>query len=266
MRSPGLLKKLFPILFLYLVFSLFLFFIREPASADSFYPNAGVDTTDEAPTVPFGCSQTILNYEWDELGDGDTIGFVVPAFKYGLSSRLDAGVQVPYAFGDSTKQLPDGFADLQMGFKYLWTPLAKNHLWVSTVIGLKPVTASSENGLGNGVCDFSFHFIASCDMPRWRHHLNFGYNLFGRMPSFSRNTVPYVKYKIDQKTSPVLVCSLEFYGQKSPNEEVFDSPFQTAFKTSWRLNSNLTFDAGIAFGLNPQSPLRRYLFGLTLEN
>lgn len=244
----------------------FFFFIREPASADSFYPNAGVDTTDEAPTVPAGHSKAILNYEWDELGDGDTIGFFVPAFKYGLSSRLDVGVQVPYSFGDSTKTLPDGFADLQMGFKYMWTPLAENHVWVATVLGMKPATASSEKGLGNGACDYCFHVIATYEMPRWCHHLNFGYNLFGNMPSFSRDTVPYFKYKIDQKTSPVLVCSLEFYGQQSPNEEVFGSPFQTTLKTSWRLNSSLTFDAGIAFGLNYESPLRRYLFGLTLEN
>lgn len=237
-----------------------------PVSADSFYPNAGVDTTDEAPTVPAGHSQLILNYERDENDDGGSIGFFGPGFKYGLTPRLDAGFQIPYSFGDSSGVIPDGCADLQMGLKYLFTSLAEGHLWVSAVLGVKPATASEENGLGNGACDYSFHLVASYRKYRWRHHLNLGYNLFGRMPSYSRSTVPYFKYKVDNETSPVLTCSLEFYGQQSPNAEMVSSPFQTTLKTSWQLSDHVVFDVGMAFGLNSESPLRRYLFGLTCEN
>ena len=195
--------------------------------ADSFYPNAGIDTTDEALTVPFHHSQWLLNLEWDRLWDLPFTQILTPAFKYGISDRLDFGIQFPYTtFLGQSPQL-SGFNDWALGIKYLWTPLKENHLWFSTIFGVKPQSADFNNNLGTGSTDFSFHFAATFEQGKWCNHLNYGYNFLGKSPVLSRQSHAYYKYKLDYETSPQWNFSGEIYGERSANLDLSGSPLQT---------------------------------------
>ncbi|MCL5037306.1 MAG: transporter [Chloroflexi bacterium] len=237
-----------------------------PAFADSFYPNSGVDTTDEVFTVPYRHSETFMNFESDELGDGTKASSGLIAFKYGILKRMDFGVQLPYNFQLKNSGGYSGPEDVQFGIKYLCTPPEENHLLASAIFGVKPQTGNVDKALGTGTTDYSFHLALSYLENKWKHHLNYGYNLWGRLPGVPRASTPYYKYKMDYDASERLSYSLEFYGSKSPNLDYYGSPLQTTIKVSYYLRENLCFDAGLAFGLNQDAPVRRYLFGICLSN
>lgn len=240
-------------------------FLSLPCSADSFYPNAGVDTTDEAATVELNHRQWLLDYEWDFEPFGEYWETAYLGYKQGLTNRLDFGIELPYSMMLGFDSAASGFDDIGLGVKYLWTPLKEKHILCATVFSMQPASSISNSAFSDGTCDYSLHMVASYEHERWRHHLNLGETVWGAIPDIPRSPTTYYKFKADYQFSPQWSLSGEVYGETSPNVDFYPSPFQTTVKTSWQLNDHVTLDFGIAFGLNPDSPVRRYLFGLTIE-
>jgi len=232
--------------------------------ADSFYPNAGVDTTDEAETVPYHHGQVLLNSELDRPIAQPFYQMTTLAFKYGLSPRLDFGLQLPYTDYWNSSPYVSGFNDLQGGFKYLWTPnLEENRLLVSTIFSLKPDTADYKDDLGNGATDCALELVVTHRLGRWAEHFNYGYNFLGTSPDTPRPNHPYYKFKIDRECSQAFSLSAEIYGEDNADNDFNENTLQSTVKFTYALSSNLSLDYGMAWGLNGRTPLRRNLFGFT---
>lgn len=206
-----------------------------------------------------------MNYEWDELPDGPSVGIPSFSYKYGLSDRLDAGVQFPYIFSIDGMNRFSGIDDFECGFKYLWMPLKKEHIWVSTIFSAKAATAPVDDIRGNGATDYAAHLAMTYESGRWTNSLNYGYNLWGDIPDEPRAATPFYRYEITYQCSSAWSLSAEVYGQKSPNQDFYGSPLQATFKTTLQLARNFSLDIGLAKGLNNDSPQRRYLIGITCD-
>ena len=234
-----------------------------PLGADSFYPNAGVDTTDEAETIPDHHGQWLLNSEVDRQPDQPFYQLTTLDFKYGFSPRWDIGIQQPYtAYWGSGNA--SGFNDFMGGLKYLWTPkLEEGRIIFSTVASIKLNTANLQEGLGNGVTDIAVHAIATHRWEKWAEHLNYGYNFLGKAPGVSRSNHPYYKFKVDRELSPCLDGSAEIYGEDNADLNFNQNTLQATVKFTCSLSDTFSLDYGMAWGLNNSSPIRRNLFGLT---
>ncbi|MDQ7823632.1 MAG: hypothetical protein RDV48_12605 [Candidatus Eremiobacteraeota bacterium] len=259
---PAAKKRLF--LLGFLCGAVFLLMTAGCLYADSYYPNSGVDTTDDAfPLTPHS-TQWMIDYEWDQYIDASPMGMPVFEWKYGISDRLDCGIQVPYLMAPCAQ--PDsvyGFTDIGFGFKYLWTPVKPGRIMVATIASCKPQTTDSESYLGSGATDYDAHLVLSYVKEPFRYHLNYGYTFWGELPGIPQVPSPFYKAKIDYTMSPQFSWSAEVYGEDSQNPDFFLSTLQSTIKTTWQVNSKLALDFGMAFGLNTQSPLRRYLFSIT---
>jgi hypothetical protein len=237
-----------------------------PARADSYYPNSGVDVTDDAATVKKNHYQLLFETEWDEMVPPPSEGLSSFAVKYGLTDNLDMGILLPYTFITDPVQPLYGFSDLQLGFKYFWTPHREKGLLVSTVASMKAATADPVSGLGTGSCDYAAHMVFSLEGEKWKYHLNYGYTFWGELPGIPRASTPYYRFKVDYEPSEQWSLSSEVYGENSPNPDYFGAPLSSTVKATWQLNETLSLDFGVAFGLNPDAPVRRYLFSLTYEH
>jgi hypothetical protein len=237
----------------------------EPAFADSFYPNAGVDSTDQADTVPHRHPQWLFNAEWDESRGAPFAGSASIAYKYGLSENMDFGIQFPYIISTDQNFVPTGLTDLGAGVKYRWTPDRDEIAALSTAVGIKPSVCDVGRGLSNGTTDISVHMGFSYAPRKIGHHLNYGWTLPGGIPDLPRNPSNYYKYQIAYECSEKCAIAWEVYGETTPNPDLFGDTLQTTVKTSLAIGKNLTLDLGVAFGLNNNSPPHRYLIGLTLD-
>lgn len=243
-----------------------IFFSSKSAYSDSFYPNAGVDTTDSAYTVPAKHFQSWLYYEWGEFLQLPSAGFSNLNFKYGISDRMDVAISLPYTIILDKNNELYGFNDSVFGFKYLWTPVRERNIILATSFGFKPGMVSAASDLGEGVFDMSGHIAVSYQVNKITHSMNLGYTFWGSQPDVSMKPTPYYKYSIAYQPSVKWGLTSEIYGENDYNFSPVFSPLQTTIKTSYQLNEQLTFDLGMAFGLNSDSPLRRYLFCLTYSN
>jgi hypothetical protein len=238
---------------------------RGAVLADSYYPNSGVDVTDDARTTAKGHSQLMLNYEWDEMSDFPSFGVPVFAFKYGVTDRLDVGIQFPYSYNIDSNSKIAGLDDFEFGFKYMLTPLKEKHILVSAILSAKPATAVKNDLLGNGVTDYAAHLAATYENARWTNTLNFGYNAWGAIPDVPRFMTPFYRYEIQYQCSRSFQLGAEVYGQQSPNTDFYGSPLQTTLKATVQMGKGFSLDIGLAKGLNGDSPVRRYLIALTRD-
>jgi hypothetical protein len=235
------------------------------AYADSYYPNSGVDVTDDARTIEKNHSQWILNYEWDEFNEGPSVGIPTFGYKYGLSDRFDIGIQFPYIFSLDSVNRFSGIDDFECGFKYLWTPPKEGHVWVSSIFSAKAATAPTDTFRGNGVTDYAAHLAITYESGRWTNNLNYGYNFWGNIPDVPRAATPFYRCEITYQCSPTWSLSAEVYGQRSPNEDFYGSPLQATLKTTLQVSKSFGLDIGIAKGLNGDAPVRRYLLGIAYD-
>jgi hypothetical protein len=247
------------VVFLFLLF--FCFFYASTSFADSFYPNAGVDTTDGAATIPFRHSQWLLNTEWDEFRDTPRSTVTYLAFLYGFAENMDLGIQLPYTDIFKRTVADRSLNDVQFGMKYRFTPEKDGKILVSTILSAKPPTSGPINDVNNGVWDFSAHLVGTYQVNKWAYNANYGYSFWGNIPDNPRKPSPYYKFEGTYNFSDKYSLSGEIYGQKGPDV----SPLQTTIKTSYQIRPSLTLDVGIALGLNNDAPVRRYLMGLTWD-
>lgn len=237
-----------------------------PASADSFYPNAGVDITDEATPLELHHYQILYDYEHDEFRGQAPLGIHAVAVKYGVTRNFDMGIQLPYTITFEDISRLSGYNDLSFGFKYLITPLGQKRIMASVIGSMKVYNADFEKELSDGATDYSLHMAFTYELEKWKYHLNYGYTFWGSIPGYEVKPSPYYRFKTDYISSDQWSFSAELYGSGSPNLDYAGAPMQTTVKTTWQMNSSLSFDAGMAFGVNTDAPIRRYLFSITYEH
>lgn len=247
--------------FLVIIFLSVLLLLPGISSADSFYPNSGVDTTDEAYTISLHHGQCILNTEWDCFADAPSSTATFLAIKYGIAENLDIGIQLPYTDIFEKDDVNRGFNDAQFGLKYRFTPPMEKRILLAAIISAKPATFGPINDQNNGVLDFSSHLIGTYKINKWQYNANYGYSFWGNIPDNTRKPSPFYKLETTYNCSENYSLSGEVYGQKGP----YVSPLQATIKMSYQFRPQLTLDLGIASGLNNDAPLRRYLMGLTWD-
>ncbi|GEM_PF-1747771 len=259
-------KTLQQILFFFITMSAAWMLLAHPACADSFYPNAGVDVTDEATPLELHHYQIMFDYEHDELIDIAPVGIPVIAVKYGLARNFDVGVQLPYTVDFEDLRGLSGYNDFSFGFKYLITPIGESRIMAAVIGSMKIYNADYSKNLSDGATDYSLHMAFTYELEKWKYHLNYGYTFWGSIPEFELKPSPYYRFKTDYISSDQWSFSSELYGAASPNINYIGAPMQTTTKTTWQMNKYLSFDVGMAFGLNADAPIRRYLFSITYEH
>jgi hypothetical protein len=245
---------------------MFVILLLNQVSADSFYPNAGVDVTDEATPLELHHYQLLFNYEHDEFNYVAPLGIPEISVKYGVTRNFDVGIQLPYMIDYQDINGLSGYGDVSFGFKYLLTPLGEKRLLASLIGSMKVYSADFSKELSDGATDYSIHAAFSYEMEKWKYHLNYGYTFWGSIPGYDTKPSPYYRFKTDYVSSEQWSFSAELYGTGSPNLDYIGAPMQSTVKTTWQVNDSLSFDLGMAFGLNPDAPVRRYLFSITYEH
>ncbi len=239
------------------------------AFADSFYPNSGIDVTDEADTVSAGHSELFFESDYNQERNNSTSGNLSAGFKCGLSNSLDVGIQLPYSLLlDSRAGNASGFNDIQFGLKYKLNSANLNHIQVATAVGVKPPSASLDNNLGNGVFDLSGQIDVSYYTKQFKHHLNYGYNWLEPVAGTPRRNHSFYKYKLDYEPSEESRWSYatEIFGEQNEDPTASTDPLSIKVITQLRSNENLTFNFGVSFGLTNADPTRRYLFGVIFDH
>ena len=220
---------------------------------------------------------------WEVNSDAEFFRTVL-SLSYGLTDRLETGLQVPFLGWDGNlgvrhqainwfaeKNIDSGLSDIIINLKYAWLK-EKNSPWgLSSNLLVKIPSGDKGNYLGDGETEYGFNNILSYYARRFNIHLNLGYTFLGEMDCFAE------KVKLDDIFSYGLALNIplpknfalvaQVYGNQKPFprtgiDVMDDNPLEMATGIKWEKNG-LELQLAGAVGLSDSSPDSVGLFSLS---
>jgi len=234
------------------------------ACAQSFCPGSGINEIPGPETIPARTCQIFSNYSWSEYTgslNSQSNGNVSIGAIYGVSDRITVGIVLPYSFVPGGNSTTRGLNDIDFGFQYYMTGIGDVKLGSS--FGVRPATACNNGVVSNGTTDYSAELILGADVKKFNFRAYYGQNFWGDIPGIPRASSPYYGFAARYTPSRYFVIGTEIFGRQSPNVSYSPTATSADLWTRTFFGPSFSLDLGMSFGLNPQTPVRQYLVGLT---
>ncbi|MBN3039422.1 MAG: transporter [Candidatus Omnitrophica bacterium] len=219
-------------------------------------------STDDAGTVEKGHFEAEAGFEYvDDADDEYNLGFCM---KYGLFSRLDIGVEVPYHFIEvSNGDDVDGIGDVSISAKLNVLEEKENIPALAISYSFKTETGDEEKGLSSGEVDHAINAILTKELGKVVGHLNLGYTYVGLAEDENDDVFSYaiaLEYPVNERLNLVG----ELTGETNFDGEFDDNPFAGLVGFNYALSDIITFDLGFGWGISDASADFLVTSGLTL--
>jgi len=207
-------------------------------------------TTDDSETVEKGKFELEIGYDWIKNIDKTKSQEIGLSLKGGVTDWMDLGISLPYCIKEADQDVNE-WGKLEIGAKFSLLKEKENTPGLAfTVSG----TVSPDEGDKR----YGLNLILSKNFEKLTTHLNLGiYSL--KTVDKNENILTYsgaIEYSIAEK--------LNFVGEiVGESNEV--SPFEILIGINYAFSENFTYDIGISFGLNDDTPDWRITTGITLN-
>ncbi|RMH74898.1 MAG: hypothetical protein D6681_22660 [Calditrichaeota bacterium] len=215
--------------------------------------------TEDAAVAGKGVVQ--IEFSWDVFhyphALTDHTPLLVPI--YGLTSRLDVMLDIPYTF----RQTPEGnrlhgWNDVVVSAKYLIVSGSRRLPALATLVSLKTRTGDERQGLGSGALDGAVILAATYTHRRWTGHGMLGWILVG-------NDADQVSLGAagEYRISPTLSAVAELTADQSPGQ-LRQGVFSAMFGLYYTLSPRAVLDLGIRRGIDNHRPIWHLTVGTSL--
>lgn len=219
-------------------------------------------SSDDAGTVEQGHLEIEAGYEYaDDTDDEYNLGFCL---KYGLFSRLDVGVEVPYHFIDVAEDEDvDGIGDVVLGTKLGILEEKEGFPAFSVSYSLKTESGDEEKGLSSGEIDHSINAILSKELGKAVGHLNLGYTYLG-LPDDENDDIFTYGLALEFPLNDRFTIVGELTGETNFDDDFDDNPFSGLAGFNYALSDIVRVDLGFGWGISEASADFLVTTGLTL--
>ncbi len=220
-----------------------------------------------ASTTQCGVLESDYGFLSQPLGAGVSQRMLVTSLRYGLTPKLDLrwGLTDHIWQSGGSSRAVQGAGDQWLGFRYRLHEQGRVSPAMAVLYAGKAPTANPAKGLGSGVADHEFVFIASRDLGKSHFDFNVAGNIVGvpRTPVHGKSHDGAAQFGL-ALTRPVtkrLSGIFESYGGAQPGTpDRFGAGFAGV---TYTLRPQLVLDAAYARTYTAGSPRQQVLFGVT---
>jgi hypothetical protein len=207
--------------------------------------------TDDAPVLGPGFFQWefgVLNYSENSV-DTRNVSNVV---TYGWLPRTNLVAEFPYLTVRGSAQTLSGMGDIILKAKHNLMDPENNPVGFSVSLGNNFSNGDQAKGFGDGKNNLFAHAILTKPLPFGAAHANLGYTFTDALANFGA--------ALEANLPSDAKFLSEIAGER---DQTGAGPINLVLGLNKLLNSQITMDGGLHFGLTDSGPKQMYTFGLT---
>jgi hypothetical protein len=238
--------------------------------------------TDDADTTPKRKFHLEFSNEYDWLQrsslPGTTQNTAIFTLNYGLTDRIELGVNVPFItiFNERLSMLgnPTGIGDMQIGAKVrlLSERDGSKRPAITAVFYLEAPTGNTRKQIGSGLADYTLYGVLQKSLTkRTTGRLNGGILFAGNSSTgliginAARGHVFTGNGSLTRQFSPRLRLGAELFGAVTNNFNLSRGQLMAQFGGGYGLSENLELTFGVLGGRFPASPRVGFQVGLAYD-